>query len=111
MVNVDLEDTEAIDSKNAKEAILNSEKSARNILLEESLTLSLRMNNWKYIAPLVDKPAPAWLADKDIETGFKNAPQLYDLSKDEGEQNNLAISNKELVAVMQSKIDSIVNFH
>jgi len=111
LVNIDLEDTEAIDSRNAKEALLNSEKSARNILLEESLTLSLRMNNWKYIAPLVDKPAPAWLADKDIETGFKNAPQLYDLSKDEGEQNNLAISNKELVAVMQSKIDSIVNFH
>lgn len=99
---------DAIDSKNIKNALLKADGKGRNLMLEESFTLSLRNNKYKYIAPLETKKFPNWLKNKKVEGGLSKKPQLYDLSKDLGEQNNIAIENKVLVDKMQSKIDSIV---
>jgi|TARA_B110000902_G_scaffold175613_1_gene199345 arylsulfatase A-like enzyme len=99
---------EAIDSKNIKNALLDANGKGRNLMLEEGFTLSLRSNNYKYIAPLQAKKFPAWLKDKKVEGGFSDKPQLYDLSKDLGEQTNIASKNEALVTKMQAQIDSIV---
>lgn len=108
LLNIKLEEKEAIDSKNVKDALLKANAEARTILLEESLTLTLRSKQWKYIAPYNKKDRPKWLSNKKIEMGLSNKPQLFNLSNDLGEQNNVAENNKELVKEMQSKIDSIV---
>lgn len=108
LVNQKLAPKEAIDSKNIKNALLKAKSKGRNIMLEEGFTLSLRNNNYKYIAPLEAKKFPKWLKNKKVEGGFSNKPQLFNLSKDIGEQDNIAKDNKDLVETMQSKIDSIV---
>lgn len=98
----------AIDSKNVKDALLNSESEARKMMLEESFTLSIRNKNYKYIAPISNKKFPTWIVNKKVEGGFSDKPQLYDLSKDLGEQINIASKNEDLVTKMQAQIDSIV---
>ena len=98
----------AIDSKNILPALLNANEKAREILLEESFTLSLRKNNYKYIAPIPEKKFPAWIKNKHIEGGFSSNPQLYNLSTDPKEENDIAFKNDSLVNLLQSKIDSIV---
>ncbi|MEC3907035.1 arylsulfatase [Tamlana sp. 2201CG12-4] len=108
LINVSLQEGEALDSENVKQAIVDAKAPARNIMLEESFTLSLRKGNWKYIAPLGEKDTPEWLSNKKIEMGLSPVPQLYDLSKDIGEQSNIASLNKEIVEALQAKIDSIV---
>jgi arylsulfatase A len=109
MVDVKLEKNEAIDSQNVSEALLNKDAEARDVMLEESFTLSLRKGNWKYIHPIGKKKFPKWLNNKKIETGFSEEPQLFDLSKDPGEQKNIASANMEIVKELKSKVDSIVN--
>ena len=98
----------AIDSKNILPALLNANEKAREILLEESFTLSLRKNNYKYIAPIPEKKFPAWIKNKHIEGGFSSNPQLYNLSTDPKEENDIAFKKDSLVNLLQSKIDSIV---
>jgi hypothetical protein len=49
------------------------------------------------------------MANKGVESGLGRIPQLYDLTKDPGEQNNLADQNPELVNEMQSYINKVVN--
>lgn len=108
LVNVELDSKEAIDSKNVKEALLNANSKARNLILEESFTLSIRYGKWKYISPKSNKNTPSWLRNKKIEMGLTIEHQLYNLFDDIGEQNNIANSNKDLVNNLQSKIDSIL---
>lgn len=106
-LNIKLEGKEALDSENVMKALLDANAKARSVLLEESFTLSLRTEQWKYISP-IKKERPNWLSNKNIEMGLSVKPQLYNLSNDLGEQINVAEDKKEIVKEMQSKIDSIV---
>jgi arylsulfatase A-like enzyme len=108
LLNQKLELEEAVDSQQVLASLLNSNEEARDLLLEESYTLSLRSGDYKYIAPIAAKKFPKWLSGKKIEGGFSSKPQLFDLSKDMGERTNIAASHKDLVNKLQSKIDSIV---
>jgi arylsulfatase A len=108
LVSEKIDDNVAIDSKNVKDALLNSDSEAREMMLEESFTLSIRNKNYKYIAPISNKNFPKWIVNKKVEGGFSEKPQLYDLSKDLGEQTNIASKNEALVTKMQAQIDSIV---
>jgi arylsulfatase A-like enzyme len=98
---------EAIDSENVLSALLDASKPAREYMLEESFTLALRQGDWKYIAPPTGT-TPDWLANKDIEMGLMEKPQLYRLSDDKKEQNNLAEKFPQRVRAMQARIDKIV---
>ena len=111
LLNISLDKKEAVDSQNVLNALLNYNSDARQVMLEESLTLSLRYRNWKYIMPFRNKPIPNWFSNKKIETGFDKTPQLYNLNVDINEQLNVASKNKDLTDMMQSKIDSIVKAH
>ena len=44
---------------------------------------------------------------KNIETGFLDIPQLYDLSKDIAEKNNIASQYPDIVEKARSKLELI----
>ncbi|MBU2881227.1 arylsulfatase [Psychrosphaera sp. B3R10] len=98
---------EAIDSQNILPAFLDASADGREEMLEESFTLSLRNGDWKYVEPFSGQ-TPAWLANKTaIENGLQSTPQLFDLSKDQYEQHNVASEHPEVVKKLQSRIDAI----
>lgn len=101
MLNVDLAADEAIDSQDISSAFLNANNVGRTEVLEESKTLSYRQGLWKYIRPArPDK-------NKRNETGYSLKPQLFDLSLDPSEQNNLAKDFPEKVIAFEARIKQI----
>ena len=100
---------EAIDSENLATALLSAEGQGRDALITQSATLGIRRNDWKYIEPIAEgKTIPTFVEqNKNIESGFSRRPQLYDLSLDPGEQNNLVEQFPELAAELQDEIDRI----
>lgn len=97
---------DTLDSQNMLPALLGNSVKAREYLLEESYTLSLRTPQWKYISP-VEMPAPVWFANKKIESGLMQEEQLYDLKKDPGEKKNLAKKNPAVVAELKEQLKKI----
>jgi arylsulfatase A len=96
----------AQDSHNALDAWLGNAKQGRKYLLEESYTLSIRKDGWKYIAPQ-EKPVPDWLKNKKIETGLMPVPQLYDLTLDPGEAHNLANQHPEIIKTLKAALEKL----
>ena len=91
----------ALDSQNFIETYLGKSTSGREYLLEESYSFSLRYNNWKYILPHEHVP---FVDTVNIEGGYQLKPQLYDLSKDMGEQNNLANENPKILQKLMAAV-------
>lgn len=97
---------EAIDSKEHLAMLLGNTEQGREVLVEESITLSLRAGDWKYIRPFA-KGDPPWIKRKGIEGGLQKAPQLYNLSEDPGETNNLAEQYPDRVQAMEQQLTEI----
>ena len=107
LVDAELADGEATDSRDQLDVWLGLSDMAREYLIEESVGgLSLRYGAWKYIPPVEDPRTRT--ATKGVEGGFSKVPQLYDLSTDNGERFNLAGENPELVNTLQLQLDRIV---
>lgn len=107
MLNVELDLQEAIDSQDHIRAWLTPETNGRKELIEESYTLSIRQNQWKLIA--ASELTQPWVrASKDIEAGLSRTPQLFDLSIDPSERQNLANTYPHKVELLQSRLDQIV---
>jgi arylsulfatase A-like enzyme len=100
-----VEPGDASDSKSFIETLLGKSTIGREYLLEESSGFSLRYNSWKYIQPHEYLP---WLERVAIEGGYQLEPQLYDLRKDIGEQNNLAKKNPEMLQKLSEKLNEIL---
>lgn len=66
--------------------------------------LSLRMGEWKYIAPCKGPSMVPW--GPKIETGYSPEPQLYNL-KNNDEKRNRARQHPQIVTKMQAIIDSL----
>ncbi|MCI2285397.1 hypothetical protein L3081_20935 [Colwellia sp. MSW7] len=88
--------------------MLDSSKSARKVMLEESFTLALREGDFKYIAPF-EGNTPDWLMNKAVESGLKPEGQLFDLSSDATENINIIDKMPERARAMQTKIEAIVS--
>jgi len=101
---------DVLDSENHWQAWLGKTMTGRESMLEEAFTLGYRHRNWKYIRPLPkDHPLPNWIEEiKGIESGVGYHPQLYNLSDDLGEQNNLAKEHPDLVESMEMQIQEIL---
>ena len=99
---------EIIDSRNYLGAWLGREKEGRKVMLEEAFTLALRDKNWKYIQPHTGT-IPGWMANKNIEAGLADHPQLFNLANDPGEQINLADSLPDRVKHMNMMIQEIID--
>lgn len=100
---------DVVDSQNHLDAWLGKTRVGRKQMLEEAFTLALRDGDWKYIQPFQGDQIPAWMANKDVEPGLSEEPQLYNLEIDIAEQHNLAEENPEMVARFQKEIRRIVN--
>lgn len=94
------------DSENLLAALLGNSKQGRSLLVEHAGTLSIIEGNWKYIEP---SNRPAYDATTDTELGNATEPQLYDLSKDPSERNNLASQYPDKVKSLAEKLLQIKN--
>ena len=102
---------EAPDSENTLDAFLGKSDKGRSVLIEQGGnvlglggTLAIIKENWKFIPANDGIPYDKLI---DIETGNSSVPQLYDLSTDLSENNNLAKKYpkkvKELAALLKKE--------
>jgi arylsulfatase A-like enzyme len=107
---------EAPDSFDVSAALLQPEAKGRESLILQDPGLSLRVNNWKYIPPKKAQKAPAGTLSgrvgnpdaflkEGVDNGASKVPQLYDLSVDARECNNLAGAHPEKVKEFQAFLD------
>jgi arylsulfatase A len=106
MLNVPVKDLK--DSENMSDALLGKTNIGRNYLVEQGFTdnLAIIHGNWKYIEP---RKEPKMNKLVNIELGNDLEPQLYDLSTDIGEKNNLAKKYPKKVKELHEKLSSIRN--
>jgi arylsulfatase A-like enzyme len=95
LLDVELEEDQAIDSRNTLAALLGETAEGIPFMLEEAGTIAVRQGPWKFISPQKRK-------------GQKAGPgRLFDLDEDPGEQRNLAQSNPELVKEMSELLQRL----
>lgn len=99
-----LAENEAPDSFDILDALLGKSKSGRDVLVQQGGSLSLVKGGWKYIEP---GNGPAFLTLTGIESGNSPDPQLYDLSRDIGEKNNVANQYPEKVQELAALLHKI----
>lgn len=94
LLDLQLPDGQARDSRNTMSALLGEDAVGHEYVIEESAGLALRRGDWKYIR-------------KQKLPGRKNAiktPELYRISEDPGEQNNLIKKYPELAESMRQQL-------
>lgn len=99
----------AIDSQDHWQALIGNDSKGRKSLVQEAIrnVLSYVEGDYKYIEP---HPGPAMVPwNVNIETGFNDKPQLYNLKKDPGETNNLASEMPGKVKKMRETLTEIEN--
>jgi arylsulfatase A-like enzyme len=89
MLGVALPEGEAMDSRDAMDALLGHDPAGRRYVVEEARGLALRDGSWK----LVQRP--------------KGADELYDLSVDVGESSSVAADHPERVEAMKATLDQV----
>ena len=106
---IEIPDTEAADSRNCLKALRGDAKTARKWVVEQNLnnTLSLICGDWKYITP--NAYAPARINETDTELGNSPQQQLYNLSKDIGERNNVAEHHAGRIRRMKSLLQQVID--
>lgn len=84
----------APDSANYIDALLGEDENGRDWVIEQANnnSLSLRTKDWKLIEPSDGPAMIEW--GPNIETGYKDVPQLFNLTQD-NEQVNVAPQNPE----------------
>lgn len=95
---------DAPDSFDMLSSIIGKKSKGRNFLVEHAGCLSIIKDNWKYIEP---GNRPAYQSNTNTELGNSPDPQLYDLSGDLGEKNNLAGKYPEKVKELASLLESV----
>lgn len=96
LVGAKVANNAAPDSYNALDVLLGKEKKGRDYIIEHAMngTLSIIKGKWKYIEPSNGKRIEE---NTKIELGNDTSQQLYDLSIDLGEKNNIAATNPAVV--------------
>lgn len=107
LVDARLPKDAAPDSRDHLSTLLGTDNTPREYVPEMSSqrVLSLRSGKWKYIEPSNGGPMITW--GPEIETGNLPQPQLYDMTVDISEQNNVAADYPEIVADMQKIVDEL----
>ena len=99
-----LEKEDGPDSFDMWNVLLGKTEKGRKSLVEQGNPLALVEGNWKYIEP---HKGPKINKNVNIELGNDLDPQLYDLSKDPGEKNNLASQYPDRVQQMSKELQKI----
>ncbi|MBN1360476.1 MAG: arylsulfatase [Sedimentisphaerales bacterium] len=95
---------DAPDSFDVLGALLGRTRTGRDHLVEHAGTLSLIKGPWKYIEP---NRGARYDRNTDTELGNDPEPQLYNLTDDIGEKNNLATEHPEVVAELSDLLNKI----
>lgn len=77
------------------------------VAMAANRSLILRTQQWKYIAPSDGAPMVTW--GPKIETGYRNTPQLYDMSEANDEHNDLSEELPAVVEQMEGLLNDICN--
>jgi len=95
LLNQDLSENEAIDSRDALEALLGQDTQGHEFMIEEAgRQIALRQREWKYIIRLNDREGRA---------------ELYNLADDPGETKNIIRDHLEKADAMAQKLDAYVD--
>lgn len=94
----------APDSMNVLPALLGKSKVGRRQLVEDAGVLSLVDGDWKLIQP---SNLPSINKNTNTELGNAPKPQLYNLTRDPGEKNDLADRQPEKVEAMIQQLNRI----
>ncbi len=95
---------DAPDSLNMLPALLGETQAGREHLVEHARVLAIRRGNKKYIEP---NAGPGRNPGTGTETGNDPAGQLYDLSQDLAEKNNLASERPDERQALRTQLDKI----
>lgn len=98
----------APDSRNALPALLGTDTVGRPHVVLNALpvqSMALRQGSWKYIRPTAGQQKKE---EVNIETGLATEAQLYHLSTDPGEANNLATQYPQKVADLEALLQHII---
>ncbi len=96
--------SDTLDSQNILPALLGDSPTGREYLVQQSNTLALRHQQWKYIAP---NNGPKVNKNTNIELGLDGQPQLYNLSEDLGETTNVIQQYPKRGKEMANKLKEI----
>ena len=109
LLNARLPKGAAPDSFKAWDTWMGNDHTDRPWVVEEAAnhTLSLRTGKWKYISPC-EHPYKI-MKNEQIETGYDDKPQLYDLTKDQHEDHNLADKKPAVVRELQEQLQRVMN--
>ncbi|MDF7800165.1 arylsulfatase [Pontiellaceae bacterium B1224] len=99
LLNLDLADGEAVDSRSSLAAFLGTDSQGQTFIIEESFGQALRQGDWKYIAPA----KPGWPPRR------KPIPKtLYNLKDDPGETKNIIAEYPEKAASMEQLLQELI---
>jgi arylsulfatase A-like enzyme len=93
----------APDSQNVLPALLGDSPKGRATLVEHAGGLAMRQGEWKFIPK---RPGVKRAQQTDTETGNHPDFQLYNLSKDLGETNNLAAAHPDKVEQLRALLEA-----
>ena len=96
----------APDSRDQSANLLGTDTAGCPYIVQQNQnnTLSVVQGDWKYIEPS-DKPAREYWTK--IETGNDPRPQLYRLSSDPSEKENLAAAYPEKVKALSALLEEV----
>ena len=96
----------APDSQEHLNTLLGKDDTSREYIVQQNLnnTLAIVKGQWKYIEP---SDAPAIEYWTKMELGNDRHPQLYDLSADPSEKNNVAKQHPEVVRELSELLESV----
>ncbi|MHA8088136.1 sulfatase family protein [Aquirufa sp. Wall-65K1] len=96
---------EATDSENMLNAFLGKSNQGRKVLVKQGMnSLAIVRGEWKYIEP---NAGPALNKLVNIELGNNPLPQLYHLTSDLSEKNNVASQHPDLVKELSDMLQKI----
>lgn len=106
LTHQELKADDAPDSYDVLDALLGKSGKGRSTYIEQNPfgTLAFIKDKWKYIEP---HKGPAVIKQTRIETGNDSQPQLYNLTKDIGEENNLAAKYPGRTSKMAAGLEDI----
>jgi len=98
LVGIKLEENEGIDSRNTLDAYLGKSNTGLPSMIEEATkTRAIRRGEWKFIP-----------AQPEVRRAPKT-DELYNLTQDPGEQNNVAEKYPEIVEAMAKELNDLLN--
>ncbi len=96
----------APDSRERLPELLGERQEDRDCIVQQNLdnTLALVCGRWKYLEPCNGRTLETWTG---TELGHAPEPQLYDLTDDPQERNNVAEEHPGIVAALAARLEAV----